>query len=101
MNWGMDYGPLPYRLQADYDRGREVRSFTAAVLENDRLIATFLPECGGRLWSLFHKPTNRELLYVNPVFQPGNLALLFAALLALVVLLFALAQRRFQRARLL
>ncbi len=74
MNWGMDFGPLPYRLQDDYDRGREVDSFKTAVLENDKLIATFLPECGGRLWSLFHKPTNRELLYVNPIFQPGNLA---------------------------
>ncbi len=75
MNWGMDFGPLPYRLQDDYDRSREVRQFKTAVLENDKLIATFLPECGGRLWSLFHKPTNRELLYVNPIFQPGNLAL--------------------------
>jgi ABC-2 type transport system permease protein len=33
--------------------------------------------------------------------EPGNLALLFAALLVVVVLLFAWAQRRFQRARLL
>ena len=23
MNWGMDFGPLPYRLQDDYDRGRD------------------------------------------------------------------------------
>ena len=30
---------------------------------------------GGRLVSLFYKPENRELLHVNPVFQPANLAI--------------------------
>jgi len=35
--------------------------------------ATFLLELGGRLWSLVHTPTGRELLHVNPIFQPGNL----------------------------
>jgi len=68
-------GCLPHRLQDNYDRTREERDFRAVVLENEILRATFLPEIGGRLWSLFHKPSNRELLYVNPVFQPGNLAI--------------------------
>ena len=31
-------------------------------------------EFGGRLWRLFHKPTQRELLDGNEVFQPANLA---------------------------
>jgi len=44
-------------------------------LENETLRATFLLEMGGRLWSLFHKPSGRELLSVNPVFQPVNLAI--------------------------
>jgi Domain of unknown function (DUF5107) len=30
---------------------------------------------GGRLWSLVHKPTGRELLHRNPNFWPANLAL--------------------------
>lgn len=47
----------------------------AAVIENDHLKAVFLPELGGRLWSLYDKDLQRELLYVNPVFQPGNLGL--------------------------
>lgn len=64
---------LPYTLQSVYDRGRDVQKFTAAVLENEFLIATFLPELGGRLWSLYHKKEKRELLYVNDVFQPANL----------------------------
>lgn len=65
---------LPYRLQDNYDRVKRPRAFKAIVLENDVLRATFLPEVGGRLWSLYHKPAGRELLHVNPVFQPGNLA---------------------------
>ena len=68
-------GCMPYSLQDDYDRTRNVREFRSVVLENDFLRATFLTEMGGRMWSLFHKPSNRELLYVNPVFQPGNLAI--------------------------
>ncbi len=39
------------------------------------LKATFLLEYGGRMWSLVHKPSGRELLYVNPMFQPANLAI--------------------------
>lgn len=66
---------LPYRIQDGYDRDKKPRAFRAAILENDRLRATFLPEIGGRLWSLYDKQLSRELLYVNPVFQPGNLAL--------------------------
>jgi hypothetical protein len=34
-----------------------------------------LLEFGGRLWSLVHKPSGRELLEVNPVFQLANLAI--------------------------
>lgn len=72
---GMIPTMLPYFQQDAYDRARNERAFDAVVLENDRLRAVFLPEIGGRLWSLFDKEKNRELLYVNPVFQPGNLAL--------------------------
>jgi len=76
-NMGYGHLPsiLPYSMQDGYSRQREERGFKTAVLENNILRATFLLELGGRLWSLFHKPTNRELLSVNPVFQPANLAL--------------------------
>lgn len=66
---------LPYTMQDDYNRERSPRDFRVAVLENDILRATFLLELGGRLWSLFHKPSQRELLDVNSVFQPANLAM--------------------------
>lgn len=71
---GNEASILPYRLQDDYDREKHPRIFKTAVLENDILRATFMLELGGRLWSLYHKPSGRELLHVNPVFQPANLA---------------------------
>ncbi len=72
---GMNNTLLPYTRQDGYNRQRTEKSFNAVVLENNFLKAVFLPEPGGRLWSLFDKTANRELLYCNPVFQPGNLAL--------------------------
>ncbi|MEV7598888.1 DUF5107 domain-containing protein [Kitasatospora sp. NPDC089797] len=66
---------LPYTRQGDYDRRRGGRELPSVVLENELLTATFLPSLGGRLWSLVHRPSGRELLHRNPVLQPANLAL--------------------------
>jgi hypothetical protein len=75
MAYGYVPSVLPYSIQDGYTRELKPAEFRVAVLENDILRATFLLEFGGRLWSLFHKPTNRELLEVNPVFQIANLAI--------------------------
>ncbi|MHB8995328.1 MAG: DUF5107 domain-containing protein [Armatimonadota bacterium] len=66
---------LPYRMQDGYTRQRSPRAFISLVLENEYLRVTVLPEVGGKVTSIFHKPLQRELIYRNPVFQPGNLAL--------------------------
>lgn len=66
---------MPYLMQDDYDRERRPGSMRMAVLENAHLRAEFALDLGGRLWSLTHVPTGRELLFNNPVAQPGNLAL--------------------------
>ncbi len=75
LTWGHPPNILPYTRQDGYSRERRPRDFRVAVLENEILRATFLLELGGRLWSLYHKPAGRELLSVNPVFQPANLAI--------------------------
>ena len=75
LGWEVGYRVLPYRIQDGYDRDKKPRTFHGLVLENEILKATFLPELGGRLVSLVHKPTHRELLDCNPVFQPANLAI--------------------------
>lgn len=63
---------VPYRQLDGYGRDLEPTTHRTLVLESDTLRATFLPDLGARLWSLVHKPTGRELLYVNPVIQPAN-----------------------------
>ncbi len=65
---------LPYRTQDDYSRQLRRQAFPSFVLENAWLRATFIPALGGRLWSLTHKPTQRELLEVNPKIRLANLA---------------------------
>ncbi len=72
---GMISTILPYMVQDNYNRERKEKNLNSVVMENDYLKAVFLPELGGRLWSLWDKKLNRELLYVNSVFQPANLAI--------------------------
>ncbi|HEY9374234.1 MAG TPA: DUF5107 domain-containing protein [Streptomyces sp.] len=66
---------LPAPLRDGYGRERAPLTLDTIVIENDRLRATVLPGLGGRIHSLHHKPTGRELVYRNPVFQPAAFAL--------------------------
>jgi len=66
---------LPYLMQDRYSRKRETLKLKSFVLENEYLCARFLPEYGGRLHSLYDKVHGEELLFVNSVIQPGNLAI--------------------------
>jgi hypothetical protein len=45
-------------------------SYDTTILENGFLRVTILPSYGGRILSIVHKPTNRELLYQNPIGTP-------------------------------
>lgn len=65
---------LPYLMQDRYNRDRKIKGLKSVVLENEYLIARFLPEYGGRLHSLYDKVAKRELLFANTVIQPCNLA---------------------------
>ncbi|MFD7570041.1 DUF5107 domain-containing protein [Streptomyces sp. NPDC059810] len=66
---------LPAPVRDGYGRERTPADLDTIVVENDRLRVTVLPGLGGRVHSLHHKPTGRELLYRNPVFQPAAFAL--------------------------
>ncbi len=74
-NYGKVSGILPYRMQDQYNRNKKPREIPCVVLENNCLRAVFLPQYGGKLWSLYDKIHRRPLLHENPVFQPANLAL--------------------------
>src|SRR5690348_16450242 len=62
--------PYPTLLPA----GRSTKAtFRGLILENPYLRATFLPELGGRLLSLFDKRTNTETLHAGILTpEPGE-----------------------------
>jgi len=45
-------------------------SYDTVILENGYLKVTLLPSYGGRILSIVHKPTGKELLYQNPIGTP-------------------------------
>jgi len=75
LGYATGFRVLPWRMQDGYSRRRAVRDLPSFVLENEILRVTVLPGVGGKVASIHHKPLARELIYRNPVFQPGNLAL--------------------------
>jgi len=66
---------LPYSVQDRYSRELVDTEFSTIIMENDYLKAEFIPALGGRLWSLYDKQNNRDMIYRNPVFRPANLAI--------------------------
>ena len=75
VNYGMVDYAFPYKTQDNYTRELHNKEHTAIVLENAYLKATFLPEFGGKLHSLFDKVEQKELLFVNSVVRPCHLAI--------------------------
>lgn len=75
---GLGFGTIqtlyPYAQQNVYTRKLEEQEVEVVRLENEYLKAIFLPSLGGRLWSLYDKVAQRDLLYVNDVIRPSNLA---------------------------
>ena len=65
----------PYKA-FDYERFEleapkpQNRRFRTIVLENAFLELTILPELGGRLWQVVHKPTGNRMFYQNTVVKP-------------------------------
>ena len=66
---------LPYLVQDVYSRERKHERVKTIELENNHLKAIFLPEYGMRLFSLYNKDENRELLFRNSVLRFANLAI--------------------------
>lgn len=72
--YGRAVNSYPYCQRNTYSRELEMQSMKVAVLENDFLRAEFLPELGGRLWVLWDKRREKNLLYTNDVIRYSNLA---------------------------
>ncbi len=74
INYGVMECAHPYKYRNMYNRELKPTDYTAVILENEYIKATFMPDFGGKLWSLFDKKENRELLFKNSVVRPCNLA---------------------------
>lgn len=72
--YGRRKNAYPYRQFNSYTRELKEKEVLTAVLENQYLKAVFLPEYGGRLWELWDKVTETNLLYTNDVVRFSNLA---------------------------
>lgn len=74
----IDYGwretSYPYTQQNSYAEETE-QEIIVAVLENEYLYAEFLPTLGGRLWKLYDKKKQRDVLYTNDVIRFRNLSI--------------------------
>lgn len=64
---------FPYCAQDNYTRSYNGEKLDVIVLENENLRASFAPGMGGKLWSLYDKKKQRELLFSNPVARPAHL----------------------------
>lgn len=75
INFGRISDPLPFTMQDQYDEPAKEVEYPSIELENEYLKATFLPDFGGRLWSLYDKKAKRDLLLDNTSVMPNNLAI--------------------------
>lgn len=66
---------LPYLVQDVYSRERKMEIIKTIEFENRHLKAVFLPEYGMRMFSLYSKDENRDLVFRNSVFQLANLSI--------------------------
>ena len=69
---------LPYQMQDRYDRAEDDIEFHTAVLENDYLKATFVPDLGGRMWSLYDKVNKKDPITATQEFVvPRSIPIIF------------------------
>lgn len=72
--YGQRQTAYPYRQQSCYGRRLIPTDVTVIRLENEYIKAEFLPDYGGRLWSLYDKVHQRSLVYQNDCIRASNLA---------------------------
>ena len=66
---------MPYLELDDFGCERVPSNASVLVLENDHLRAAITPSYGGKVWSLYDKKHDKQLVYNNPAHQPSSIAL--------------------------
>lgn len=64
---------LPWLTQSQWSCERANTTMPVILLESDGLRATITPQYGGKIWALFDKKNNREMVYNNQAHQPANI----------------------------
>lgn len=62
-------GVYPYTSYSETSNRPVLKKYHFLVLENDHLKATICPDLGGKVFSLIHKPSGKESLYVPDVIR--------------------------------
>jgi hypothetical protein len=62
-------GVYPYVSYAETSNRPVIKSYHFIVLENDNVKATICPGLGGKVYSLIHKPSGKEVLYVPGIIR--------------------------------
>ena len=75
VGYGVLKNGFPYTAQDNYGHELTSRGLDSFVLENEHLRAVFMPDLGGKLWSLYDKDAEKELLFNNHVYRPAFLAI--------------------------
>src|SRR5690242_9739692 len=66
-------GVYPYVSYSETSRRPVPRKYRFVVLENDRIRVAICPDLGGRVASIFHKESGKEVLYVPDVIRPTRI----------------------------
>ncbi|MDE5669872.1 MAG: DUF5107 domain-containing protein [Eubacterium sp.] len=74
IGYGTRETAYPYKEQNLYEDEKE-QKLPVAILENEFLYAEFLPTLGGRLWKLYDKKKQKDILYTNDVIRFRNLSI--------------------------
>lgn len=62
-------GVYPYVSYAETSRRPSLKKYRFVVLENQQLKVTVSPDLGGKVTSMIHKPSGKEVLYVPDVIR--------------------------------
>lgn len=74
IGYGTRETSYPYTEQNLYSDETE-QTLSVAILENEYLYAEFLPSLGGRLWKLYDRKRQKDIIYTNDVTRFRNLGI--------------------------
>ena len=66
-------GVYPYVSYSETANRPEPVKYRYITLENDQIKATICPDLGGKVTSMIHKPSGKEVLYVPEVIRPTRI----------------------------